>query len=253
MAAQRCVQICQSSPAHSQPVANSHHVPASCFLTPLGSRSGRALGPHYLRAPPAPASRADPQLAPQNPVAQLPEVTTALTVPGLVLHAPHTASTPLLSYSPAHHASPASYLSSAPLHSLSCFSLLPLVTGSLTAPHSPHVLHTSTRLLTHPHTTPHTVPLLTHHSCAHAALTLTASSHTPLTSPQSPRAHTIPHDFAHSSHTHPHTFRTPGHPRQPRAAPPNTKPQGCQRPEPPLPASQRLALLTCLLHRAGPI
>lgn len=82
MAAQRCVQICQSSPAHSQPVANSHHVPASCFLTPLGSRSGRACGPRTCGHP-APASRADPQLAPQNPVAQLPEVTTAPDSPVL--------------------------------------------------------------------------------------------------------------------------------------------------------------------------
>lgn len=106
MAAQRCVQICQSSPAHSQPVANSHHVPASCFLTPLGSRSGRALGPHYLRAPPLLRPGLTLNWLLKTLLLSSRKSPQRLTVPSSVLHAaPHTVPpTPLLSYSPAHHA-----------------------------------------------------------------------------------------------------------------------------------------------------
>ena len=144
----------------------------------------------------APASRADPRLAPQNHLAQLLGVTTAPTVPSSVLHM-----VPLLCWLSCWHSSSrhpsVSHLSSCTASQFLVFPQLVAVCHGI--PHSssqlPQVTHTR------PHTTPHTVPLIIHHD----------SSQHPDTVLHKPHAH-VPHVPHTISHTSPHISSAPQSP-----------------------------------------
>ena len=174
----------------------------------------------------APASRADPQLAPQNHLAQLLGVTTAPTVPSSVLHM-----VPLLCWLSCRHSSSrhpsVSHLSSCTAsHSFSCFpSLSSFVKGSLTAPHSSHRSLTCvptqplTQFLSSFITILHNIQIQFFTSSTHTSLTLLTPSHTHrLTFPQLPRAHESSQFCTQFPHT-PHTFLHSPPPRPLRSSP----------------------------------
>ena len=106
--------------------------------------------------------------------------------------------------------------------------------GSLTAPHSSH--RSLTRVPTQPLTQflssfitiLHNIQIQFFTSSTHTSLTFLTPSHTlRLTFPQLPRVHTIPHNFAHSSHTPltpSYTAPLPG-----LCAAPGTAPHCCQQ------------------------
>lgn len=190
-------------------MATSHHNPASCFLTPLESRSCLAIRPRHLQSPTLLHPGLTLNWLLKTILLRSCESPQGLTVPSSVLHmVPHMVPPALLVELLARLITPSFSFSPEFLHRLTQFLVFPqIVTVCHRIPHSssqlPQVTHTR------PHTPP-TVSLIIHHKLhthvPHAPHTI---SHTSLV-PTQLLTQFVSSFTTSSTHTS-LTFLTPSH------------------------------------------